>query len=270
MCNFDFQSIVDFFSTPSMWYNLLAISLTVLGFLYGIIKDYVQSKKKEPVYWIRTTHLIRKTLKDLKGISIRYNNVEVADLSSTKFVFWNKGKDAIKRGDIASKNPIKISIDPEYVILDAFIEKRTDEDNNFTLTLSPDGKSILIEFEFMEKNDGISLKLTHTAPDSKKFSVTGKVISGSKIVYMPSPSYSDLFPLQGGEKRLNPSLVHYLLKILMLLGGLLLLFVQMALIEGNAFFSYIVRFILFLLGLFYIYGALFIVRRRIPRKLDEE
>lgn len=269
MCNFDFQSIVDFFSTPSMWYNLLAISLTVLGFLYGIIKDYIQSKKKEPVYWIRTTHLIRETLKDLKGISIRYNDVEVTDLSSTRFVFWNKGKDAIKRGDIASKNPIKISIDPEYVILDAFIEKKTDEDNSFTLKLSPDGKSILIDFEFMERNDGISLKLTHTAPDSKKFSVTGKVISGSKIVYMPSPSYSDYFPLQGANK-VNSSIVHYLFKVLMFLCGLLLLLVQMLLIEGNDYFSYIVRFILFLLGLFYIYAALFILRRRIPKKLDEE
>lgn len=266
----DFQFIADFFSTPSMWYNLLAISLTTLGLLYGIIKDYIQSKKKEPVYWIRTTHLIRETLKDLKGISIRYNNVEVTDLSSTKFVFWNKGKDAIKRGDIASRNPIKISIDPDYVILDAFIEKKTDEDNNFTLTLSPDGKSILVDFEFMEKNDGISLKLTHTAPASKNFKITGKVISGSKIVYMPSPSYSDLFQLWGGEKRINSSTIHNFFKFITFLGGLLLLLVQMALIKENNSLSYIVRFVLLLLGLFYIYAALFIVRRRIPRKLDEE
>lgn len=63
------QSIKSIFSEPSYWYNLFAILLAIGGLLYGIIKDYVQNKKKEPVYWIRTTHLVRETTKKVEDLS---------------------------------------------------------------------------------------------------------------------------------------------------------------------------------------------------------
>lgn len=261
------QSLKSFLETPSFWYNLTAILLAAGSLLYGIIKDYVQSKKKEPVYWIRTTHMVRETIKDVKGLRILYNDVEVSDLSSTKFIFWNKGKDAIKQNDIASRNPIKITIDSEYEILDAFIDKCTDEDNNFSIVKQPDGKSILINFEFMEKSDGVSIKLTHTAPSSDKFKITGKVISGSKIEYARSASYN-LLPLLLTREVKNPKREYLIFKSLVILGGLFFILISFSVYKEQDIISYIGRTFFLLLGIFYIYAAIFIIRKRIPEKLD--
>lgn len=264
------QSIKSIFSEPSYWYNFFAILLAIGGLLYGIIKDYFQNKKKEPVYWIRTTHLVRKTTKNVEGLQLLYNGHEVADLSTTKFVFWNKGKEAIKRSDIASKNPIKITIDPEYEILDVYIDSCTNDDNNFTTEKQNDCKSILINFEFMEQNDGVSLKITHTAPNSDKFKVSGKVISGMKIAYTHSVSYA--VPFFSNRLTKTPKGNYHFTKLFMIFVGLLLIITSF-LLEGKIVIRQdllllFVRYGLLLSGLFYFYTALFVIRMRIPDKLD--
>lgn len=266
MLNVSIKSILEFFSEPSAWYNLVALSLAIVSLFYGFIRDYVQSKKKEPVYWIRTTHLMRETIKDVKGLRILYNGAEINGLASTRFVFWNKGKEAIKHSDIASKNPIKITIDSSYEILDAFIDGCTDEDNNFTIKKDIDSKSILIDFEFMEKNDGISLKLIHTAPSSNSFNVTGKVISGSSIEYTSSASYSNL-PILSELFPLRRKTGYYIFKGSFIIMGLLL-FMSFFGSDEIRVDSYIIRSFFMLIGVIYIYVGLFIIRRRIPDKLD--
>lgn len=258
-------SIKTFFETPSLWYNLIAITLAAASLVYGIVINYIQTKKKEPVYWIHTTHMFREMVKDVKGLRILYNNNEVSDLSSTKFVFWNKGKDAIKQTDIASKNPIRITIDSEYEILDVFIDKFTNEDNNFTIKKQADGKSVLIVFEFMEQNDGVALQIIHTAPDGNHFTVSGKVISGSKIVFV---DYKQLFPLPFIKNR-HSNFDYHLFKGFLMSFGVLMIIVSIVFIEEKDVLSYIIRSVYLLIGLLYLYGAFFLVRRRIPSKLIE-
>lgn len=262
------EAVKGFFEGPSLWYNLTAIILTAAGFIYGIISNYIQNKKNEPVYWIRTTHLFRETVKDVKGLHILYNNKEISDLSSTKFIFWNKGKDAIKQTDIASKNSIKITIDPDYEIFDAFIDKATSEDNNYIIEKQEDGKSVLVKFEYMERNDGVSISLTHTAPSSNKFKVTGKVISGSKIEYSRFAGFT-AFSFSGEGKPNNSKKELRATKLIMFLGGLFFVLWSFSIAKEQDLFNLILRYVLLIMGLFYFYIAIFIVRRRIPQKLDE-
>lgn len=261
------ESIKNFLETASLWYNLTAITLTAVGLFYGIVAYYRQNKKKEPVYWIHTTHLFRETVKDVKGLRIIYNDKEVSDLSSTRFVFWNKGKEAIKQTDIASKNPIKITIDSDYEIVDAFIDKFTNEDNNFIIEKQDDGKSILIKFEFMEMNDGVSINITHTAPSSEMFKVTGKVISGSKIEYARFAGIT-AFPLFSDGKSDNPKKDYIVTKSFMFMGGLFFVVWSFSIANEQNVFLYFLRYVLIIIGLFYFYLAIFVLRRRIPKKLD--
>lgn len=262
-----FQYFKEFFGKPNMWYNLATTILAVGAFIYSIIKDYIQNKKKQPTYWLQTTHLVRETAKGLDGLSIRYKGREISDLSSTKFILWNKGRDAIKRSDVASKSPIKITIDSDYEILDAFIDKMTDEDNNIKIRKQEDGKSVIVDFEFLDYNDGLSMVITHTAPSSDNFKVTGKVISGSKIEYDRFASYPYKSPIADRESSSIKS-DYYLLKTMSFVFGLFFIIYTLFRIKSDDVVSIIVSILFMSMGFFLIYFGLFVLRRRIPQKLE--
>lgn len=261
----------SFFDSSNIWFSVTSLVLAVSGLAYTILYNYFQNKKKKPSYWIKTTHLVRDSIKGIKGVRILFNDEEIPNISSTIFIFLNSGKEAIKNTDIASKNPIKITIAPQYEILDAFIEKQTNEDNNFKIELRDDNHSIYIYFEFMEYKDGISLRLIHTAPDSNSFIVSGKVIAGEPITRILSPDSfvpieSSSFDDKVKNNRINLALFRF---FIIFLGFLLVLAAFKAEANDNIML-YILKGFLFLSGLFYFYFGIFLIRRIIPSSLEIE
>ncbi len=260
-----------FFDSSNIWFSVTSLVLAVSGLAYSILHNYYQNKKKKPSYWIKTTHLVRDSIKGIKGVRILFNDEEIPNISSTIFIFLNSGKDAIKNTDIASKNPIKITIASQYKILDAFIEKQTNEDNNFTIQLQDDNHSVIINFEFMEYKDGFSLRLIHTAPDSNSFIVSGKVIAGEPItrIFSPDPFMSiesSSFDNIAKSNRSNLALSRFFIVFL----GFLLVLAAFKAEANDNLILYILKGLLFLSGLFYFYFGIFRMRRIIPSSLEIE
>ena len=164
-------------------YNFSMLLLTLSGPVYAVCSDIVGKRKKSPTYWIGTTQLLRESFdsKTKNKIKITYDNIEIPNVSITSLVFWNRGKDAIRKTDIPSKNPLKVHISSQYKILDAYIQKQSSPDNNFVLKKNRNDNSVEISFEYIEHNQGGVIKIVHDAPDSKAIKVTGKVISGDQL-----------------------------------------------------------------------------------------
>lgn len=259
----------SFLNSSNIWFSATTLLLAVAGLTYSIIHDYYHNKKKRPSYWIKTTHLIRDSIKGIEGVRILYNDEEIPNISSTTFIFLNSGKEAIKSSDVASKNPIKITISAQYKILDAFIEKQTNEDNNFSIQLQEDSHSVYICFEFMEYKDGITLRLIHTAPDSNSFTVSGKVIAGEPITRIPSPDFfieSSSFGNKARDNRNNVVPFRFFIVFI----GFLLIFAAFKAEANDNIFLYLLKVLLFLSGLFYLYLGVLRMRRIIPHSLEVE
>lgn len=260
-----------FFDSSNIWFSVTSLALAVSGLVYSILHNYYQNKKKKPSYWIKTTHLVRDSIKGIKGVRILFNDEEIPNISSTVFVFLNSGKDAIKNTDIASRNPIKITIESQYKILDAFIEKHTNEDNNFKIQLQDDNHSIYINFEFMEYKDGITLRLIHTAPDSNSFTVSGKVIAGEPITRIFYPdSFMSIESSSFEDKVKNNRSNLVLSRFFVIFLGFLLVLAAFKAEANDKMLYYILKGLLLLSGLFYFYLGIFRMRRIIPSSLEIE
>lgn len=266
-------NIYEFFQA-SPWYNILALSITLVGTLYGIASFFIGNRKRIPMYIIETSHLIREIVKDHE-LRIIYKGQEYPSITSTRFVFWNRGRKVIKGDDIATKKPIKITIDNKYQILDAFIAKQTNTDNNFVLEKSKDNKCLTIKFEFLEYNDGIAIRILHTAPSDDELHVSGKVISGSKLRNAQSGKID-----KGLKRILSFIRFEYLpirerysiARFLIFLMGLLIIVdplishANILLNHNDSIWYYI---IIYPLGGFYILLTLFGIRRYVPKELEE-
>lgn len=79
------SEIYNFFINSAQ-YNILALTTTMVGTLYGIASFIVGNRKREPVFIIQTVHLIREIVNDNGDIKITYKDKEYPNMSSTRFV----------------------------------------------------------------------------------------------------------------------------------------------------------------------------------------
>ena len=92
---------------------------------------------------------------------------------------WNKGT-TIKREDVASKVPLQIVAPANAEILEIQL-LYTDEANNIQYTFSDNRKKIIIDFEYLAKNEGVVMKLFHTCGEKESLKVHCALRSGIKI-----------------------------------------------------------------------------------------
>ena len=159
--------------------NILFLFLAITSILLAIY-FYVKSKReKKPVYSLKTSQLINNNLSSIDKLEITYDGNRLENLSLTKFAFWNAGKETIKEEDIVKFDPIKISVSENLTIYDYKIEIQ-DEKNNIRIEQKKDS-SLLLAFDYLDKNDGVLFTIYHNGKNSDEIKVSGTCMGAFKI-----------------------------------------------------------------------------------------
>lgn len=167
--------------------NILSNSAlgTVIG-LIGIliaIFIYVLTRK---VYKISSCHefsnLINKNHSSLpQQISVMYDGSLVESVFSSEFVIWNSGNSVITKSALATKEPLRIEFSREIQLLRYQVVASNNPINNIELkTDSEYPNCILIDFDFIEKNEGARIEILHTG-DKNDVREKGKLIGVKSI-----------------------------------------------------------------------------------------
>lgn len=144
---------------------------TVIGIigLIAAILIYVLTRK---VYKISSCHefsnLINKNHSKLpQQISVMYDNSPVENVSSSEFVIWNSGNSVITKSALATKEPLRIEFSEKIQLLRYQIVVSNNSINNIELKTDNEyPNSILISFDFIEKNEGARIEVLHTGNKS--------------------------------------------------------------------------------------------------------
>jgi hypothetical protein len=105
------------------WGILLLAGCTIVGVLigvWGLYVTYLQSREKRPTYLTSSNNLIRGLVRSLPDLEVSYrgHGGAVENLTVTHLTFWNKGRAAIRKGDIAKKQPLILRMANNSLILD--------------------------------------------------------------------------------------------------------------------------------------------------------
>lgn len=170
--------------------------LNGLGFLLGIISlflGYIFYREglrlKKPLWNIKSNNLVRDYSSFIADLKILYKEEKVENFTISKIIFWNGGKDTINISDIAGTDPLKITINEKYNLLDAQILSTNNNPSQFSVSLQPDKKSALLNFEYIDYNQGVIIQITHTGTSSKDINISGTV-KGAKLLkqYLVPPN----------------------------------------------------------------------------------
>jgi hypothetical protein len=137
-------------STPEVS-TLIAIISIIIGAMVSYYFYRKPLRISDPC-WSRKTDVLIKGRRAiaLPKLSISYEGQPVETISSTKFLFWNRGKLAIRRDDISQYDLLRITCSPSTDLLDVIPISVTNVANNLCLD-KIDKKTALLTFDYLGK-----------------------------------------------------------------------------------------------------------------------
>ena len=244
------------------------ILLALLTFILMIIFYYRSKKIKKPLYSIMNINLIRNFDSKISSLKISLGEESIENLSISKIAFWNGGRETIRRNDIADRDPLIISLNEPYKIFDTKVLVANNPANNISISRAGDERSVLINFEYLDANEGCVMQIVHNGVSPEDLSVSGTIIGAGK------PKKKDI-PSGNGSVTLSPYGPVYSNITPRELGFILLIVGSLAVLAGIGFLifggaegkSTATGF--WITGVIFSIISLFLLPRKIPGELEK-
>jgi hypothetical protein len=153
---------------------VIGLIAVVIGLIALVL--YLKDRKvKKPRYEVRSYNIIRDFEAKTVPLDISYLGKDVGNVTISKVLFWNAGNETIKWEDVASAEPISISVVGGYTILYA---KTIGVKNTANKIEEPERRgeaSVVVKFEYLDKDDGAVVQLVHTGNSSEDIQVAGTI-----------------------------------------------------------------------------------------------
>jgi preprotein translocase subunit SecG len=161
---------------------LLGYVLTVLFGVLSVVLYFRGKKEKRPQYCTHGSNLFQGLKGIVPGVSVHFpgHSDPIPRLSVAKLLFWNQGKETIRRQDIVKGEPIRIVCNAGK-ILQANIIDQSEPSNRFSETVSQDHETVTLNFDYMDPGNGVTLQIFHTAPSDKQLEMRGKIVGAKEI-----------------------------------------------------------------------------------------
>ncbi|HHT9124318.1 MAG TPA: hypothetical protein ACFYD6_00705 [Candidatus Brocadiia bacterium] len=159
------------------WWGALGFLLALFSIILAVIFFISGRRTKEPTYAIQSTNLIQDFTSRFEALEITFAGKRISNFTATKVAFWNNGKETINSSDIVFADPLMIKVKNECKILDSSVShpKEGSNPNQFKIVPSEDGSHVLIQFDYLDKDEGGVIQLLHTGKSSDDVEVCGTV-----------------------------------------------------------------------------------------------
>ncbi len=148
-------------------YAWLILAISTVGSLILGIYTWITGKEKRRLTYISSTFtLVNERHEIIPDLCLLFRGKLVTDLTITRYAIWNSGNVVLNGDDVASRKPLRIiSVSQESKIIDAAIIMQNEETNMFQIIKRSD-KLLELQFDYLNKNDGVVLQVIHTGSSS--------------------------------------------------------------------------------------------------------
>ena len=167
---------MSFLTDPTFLIPTVVAVVAVIVAVYFGVKT---SKTRDPRYRRHSTNLVKDFTSTVKSVQMLYNSIPISNLTVTKILFWNAGRETIRANDITPADPLRISTLNGGQILEYTLLKMNNPPSEFHLEIR-DKATINLSFNFLEKNQGAIIQIFHTGSQDKDIVLEGTVIGGHK------------------------------------------------------------------------------------------
>ncbi|MFI3305726.1 MAG: hypothetical protein R3Y68_04365 [Rikenellaceae bacterium] len=156
-------------------YNIIILLFAIVGIIASFYFYKKSHRLTSAAFMIRTIRLINNKMNKFSALNIECGGDNINSLSISKVALWNDGSDTINADSIAKNNTLRIKIDEKYQILGADIQYEKNKSNDFKISISPDKRSVKIDFDYFDRDEGVVVQLYHTGRRSADLAVVGQI-----------------------------------------------------------------------------------------------
>lgn len=186
------------------------IGLVGVGATVGVY--LVTRSVKRPCWSVHTVDLVTKSTAQLRGLTITFNGKPVSDLSVSRVVLFNAGREPIRRQDLAPAAPLALEVPRDVTMLDAALVSENNRVNRIGVRFEPANNRALVDFDYLSTNDGAVFDVVHYG-GGQPMAVVGGVVIGARVrqlsVAKPDPVGKVLSWLAGA---ISVAVAYYLLE----------------------------------------------------------
>jgi len=151
-----FDNILNFMNLL----KLQPVTFISLFIAYYFFKRSAQ--KKEVLYTKASVKVFQNCNKKISDFVSQYKNKSVNSITVTRYLVWNNSSQAIRKNDIAPRDPLQFSVNSSYEILNAKIIYPKDSLNGFMLSeLKKTNNFTKLSFDFINENEGAIIQIIH-------------------------------------------------------------------------------------------------------------
>ncbi|SET76136.1 hypothetical protein SAMN05660297_03419 [Natronincola peptidivorans] len=179
--------------------NKFSLIIGILGIIIGYVL-YLKGQKLRIPYWdIRTNNLINNFTSKISKLDIKFMDKDINNLSVSKIVFWNGGREVIDIEDISKLNNLCIKPTKEGVmILDCKVISRNSEASQFEVDYDEEKNEVIMKFDYLNYRWGAVIEIIHTGVESKDLEIDGSIkgvqsIKKKKISEVPNNGLVSIF-----------------------------------------------------------------------------
>ncbi|NPE29441.1 hypothetical protein HNV12_16075 [Methanococcoides sp. SA1] len=171
----DLSALISQFTLP----YIIGTSIGIIGIAIAIRSK----KEKKPCYSTRSFNLVNNLISKVESLKIIYSDKEIKNVTISKLIFWNKGRETIEGSEITTIEPLFIKPKGSIQILDAKIIYSKESANGFSLKKIEGKQGFQLIFDYVDKGEGIIVQIIHTGTSGKDIEIVGKIKGAGKPKY---------------------------------------------------------------------------------------
>jgi hypothetical protein len=179
--------------------TIINYAIGILGLILAYYFYKKGERKKEPVYSIKSVNVISDYASKYEDLTVSYKGEKVENFTVSKLLFYNHGADTIDKADITTLNQLKI-IGLDCEILNARVLQASNSSIDFKLRLDRANSWVIIDFEYLNTNQGAVFELVHTGLSSEHLEIQGD-IRNVQMISQIDPKKLLSVPMQELDKR---------------------------------------------------------------------
>lgn len=160
---------------PLLRLTVISIAVGVTGIILAYVFHRAGQRMREPYWTIQSNNLIRDYSAALPDLEVLFSGLQVQNLTVSKIVFWNKGRETIHGEDIAAANPLRVVGRGDVKLLDTGVLKMNNLSSQVSIAMQPGRSTALLEFDYLDHKQGASLQVVHTGISSADISLAGDI-----------------------------------------------------------------------------------------------
>lgn len=175
--------LVEWFAA-NPWVVATSFLLGVLGVMVPVLLYYKSVRVRQPKWVAQSSNLVRGFQGKIDQLEILFAGRKIANLTVTRVVLWNDGKETVRREDIAATDPVVIQTKGDARLLDCRLLAANSPTINASLAM-PDDTHLTVEFDYLDHRQGLVIQVLHTGLGSEDVEVLGTVKGGGPFAPQP-------------------------------------------------------------------------------------